>query len=47
MGTRGRRVYNRFERLIANCGDYHVAPAKTRIAFLARVRFASVTRVTA
>lgn len=45
MGPRGRRLYNRFERLIANCGAYHAAPAKTRIAFLARVRFASVTRV--
>jgi hypothetical protein len=46
MGPRGRRLYDRFERLIATCGEYYVAPARTRIAFLARVRFASVTRVT-
>jgi hypothetical protein len=29
--------------MIAACGEYHVAPAKTRIAFLARVRFAGIT----
>ncbi len=46
MGPRGRRLYNRFEQLIANCGEYYAAPAKTRIAFLGRIRFASVTRIT-
>jgi hypothetical protein len=45
MGPRGRELFDRFERLIANCGEYHVSPAKTRIAFLGRVRFAAVTRV--
>jgi hypothetical protein len=45
MGPRGRGLYRRFERLIALCGEYHVSPAKTRIAFLGRVRFAGVTRV--
>ena len=28
---------------IAACGEYHIAPAKTRIAFLGRVRFANIT----
>lgn len=31
--------------MIAACGEYHVAPAKTRIAFLAQVRFAGITRL--
>src|SRR5262245_51802470 len=44
-GPRARRLYAGFERLIANCGDYHVSPAKSRIAFLARVRFAAITEL--
>ncbi len=43
MGPRAREFYNRFEQMIAACGEYHVAPAKTRIAFLGRVRFAGIT----
>lgn len=43
MGPRARRFYERFERMIAACGEFHVAPAKTRIAFLGRVRFAGIT----
>jgi hypothetical protein len=43
MGPNARRFYDRFVELIAACGEYHVAPAKTRIAFLARVRFAGIT----
>lgn len=43
MGPRARAFYDRFERMIAACGEYHVAPAKTRMAFLGRVRFASIT----
>ena len=43
MGPRARRLYSGFVELIAGCGEYHVAPAKTRIAFLARVRFAGIT----
>jgi hypothetical protein len=43
MGPRARQFYDRFEQMIAACGDYHVAPAKTRIAFLGRVRFAGIT----
>jgi hypothetical protein len=38
-------LYKRFERLIGGCGSFHVSPAKTRIAFLGRVRFASITRL--
>jgi hypothetical protein len=42
MGPRARTLYERFEAMIAKCGEYHVAPAKTRIAFLGRVRFAGI-----
>lgn len=44
-GKRERALYRRFERMIAACGPYHVSPAKTRIAFMARVRFAGVTSI--
>ena len=44
-GARARELYDGFEQLIASCGDYEVAPAKTRIAFMARVRFAAVYAV--
>jgi hypothetical protein len=43
MGPKARGLYDRFEQMIARCGEYHVAPAKTRIAFLGRVRFAGIT----
>jgi hypothetical protein len=43
MGPRARRLYDRFETLVAACGEYHVAPAKTRIAFMGQVRFAGIT----
>jgi hypothetical protein len=42
---RGR--FDRFVKMIAACGPYDVAPAKTRVAFLKQVRFASVNRVAA
>jgi uncharacterized protein DUF5655 len=45
MGPRARQLYDRFEDLIAACGPYHVSPAKTRISFLGRVRFAGITRL--
>jgi hypothetical protein len=45
MGPNARAFYNRFEQMIAACGEYHVAPAKTRIAFLGQVRFAGITRL--
>ncbi len=43
MGPHARKLYRRFEKMIAACGKYYVAPAKSRIAFLARVRFAGIT----
>ena len=43
MGPRARQLYHRFEDMIAACGEYHVAPAKTRIAFMGQVRFAGIT----
>lgn len=46
MGPKARALYDRFEAMIAACGEYHVAPAKTRIAFLGHVRFAGITRLT-
>jgi hypothetical protein len=42
MGPRAEALYDRFEQMIAACGEYYVAPAKTRISFLARVRFANI-----
>jgi hypothetical protein len=45
MGPKGRALFDRFEAMIAGCGEYHVAPAKTRISFLGRVRFAGITKV--
>jgi len=45
LGPRGRALYDRFDELIAACGEYHVSPAKTRIAFMGRVRFAGITRL--
>jgi uncharacterized protein DUF5655 len=46
MGPRARELYGRFEEMIAACGEYYVAPDKTRLAFLGRVRFAGITRLT-
>lgn len=45
-GKPARALFERFERMIARCGPYSRAPAKTRVAFMADVRFASVNRVT-
>jgi uncharacterized C2H2 Zn-finger protein len=42
---RGRRLFAAFAAMVARCGPHHIAPAKTRVAFLALVRFASVNRV--
>jgi hypothetical protein len=44
-GERARELFERFRALIAEAGPYDVAPAKTRVAFMAQVRFASVNRV--
>jgi hypothetical protein len=40
-----RDLFDRFVAAIAACGSYEAAPAKTRVAFMAQVRFASVNRV--
>jgi len=40
-----RDRYDRLEAMIAACGPYRVSPPKTRIAFMAKVRFAGVTAV--
>ena len=45
MTPKVRRLYDRFESLIAACGEYYAAPAKTRIAFMGRIRFAGVTKI--
>ena len=45
MGPRARALYHRFEEMIAACGEYHVSPAKTRITFMNRIRFAGITRL--
>ena len=43
--AKGRALFQRFVKVIAATGPYDVAPAKTRVAFLTQVRFASVNRV--
>ena len=45
LGPAGNALYAALEALIARCGEYHVAPAKSRVAFLAQVRFAGITRL--
>lgn len=45
MTPAARAIYDRFESLVAACGEYHVSPAKTRITFLARVRFCGITSI--
>jgi hypothetical protein len=42
----GRSRFERFVRVVAKCGPYETMPARTRVAFMAQVRFASVNRVT-
>jgi hypothetical protein len=44
-GNRARELFDGFERLVAACGPYEVAPAKTRVAFMGRVRFAGVNAI--
>jgi hypothetical protein len=41
----GRDLFRCFVTLIEKCGPFEVAPAKTRVAFMAAVRFASVNRI--
>ena len=44
-GPLARALFARFEDLVRACGPVTVAPAKTRVAFMVRVRFAGVSRV--
>lgn len=44
-GNRARELFDGFKRLIAACGPHEVAPAKTRVAFMGRVRFAGVNAI--
>jgi hypothetical protein len=44
-GNRARELFDGFERLIAACGPYEVAPATTRVAFMGRVSFAGVNAI--
>jgi len=41
----GRDLFRRFVAVVERCGPCSLAPAKTRVAFVAQVRFASVNRV--
>jgi hypothetical protein len=43
MGPRARALFDRFREMIGRCGEYSISPAKTRIAFVADVRFAGIT----
>lgn len=45
MGPHAQRLYQRLRWLIGRCGRFEVSPAKTRITFLGRVRFAGITRL--
>ena len=45
VGPSGKALYHRLEGLIRACGEIDVAPARTRIAFLGQVRFATVARL--
>jgi hypothetical protein len=42
MSPRARAIFDRFEAIVAEQGEYRIAPAKTRIAFMARVRFGGI-----
>lgn len=44
-GDWARELFDGFERLIAACGPYELAPAKTRVASMGRVRFAGVNAI--
>lgn len=41
----GRGLFRSFVELLGACGPFDVAPARTRVAFMADVRFASVNQV--
>jgi hypothetical protein len=45
-GPRGRELFARFVELVESCGPVIPAPARTRVAFMVRVRFAGVDQLT-
>jgi hypothetical protein len=44
-GERARAMFGRFVELVESCGPVTPAPAKTRVAFMVRVRFCAVERL--
>jgi hypothetical protein len=44
-GARARALFARFVDLVESCGPVLAAPAKTRVAFMVRVRFCAVERL--
>lgn len=42
-GPQARALFQRFVELVGRCGPCELAPAKTRVAVMVRVRFASVS----
>lgn len=42
-GPEARALFRGFEALLRRCGPVRAAPAKTRVAFMVRVRFAGVS----
>ena len=44
-GARAREMFEGFAALLRQCGPVTAAPAKTRVAFMVRVRFAGVNSV--
>ncbi len=46
-GPHARALFEKFEAMIAQCGPYEVSPAKTRVAFMERVRFGGVSAISA
>ena len=41
-----RALFRALVRIVQSCGPFHFAPAKTRVAFMVRIRFASVNGLT-
>jgi hypothetical protein len=44
-GQKARELYTGLVALLRKCGPIEIAPAKTRIAFMVRVRFAGVSNL--
>ncbi len=44
-GERARALFDRFVELVSSCGPVSPVPARTRVAFMVRVRFCAVERL--